>query len=355
MLVDRVGTSRRIIGAAVLLAAGACSFGSDTKGNPGLGPGSGDGSTEGSSSSDDDGESTIGDPLSGTEEEGEATAAVDTSGDGPGSPARLVIVPDVLDYGNIAAQSDQVLQLDVRNLGGSTALLLTEVLIPGPFGLSGGFPGTGGTCADELGPGDSCKLAVGFHPAAIGPYVSSLDLAYYDGVDLGQPRAAPSVALAGGGVGETDNLIVNPSAESSLDGWTPTGSQWEATPDDAVDGAHAFEAGNPALGTTTLVQTIALGEWEAPLSEGGLHFRFAGSAKAPQAGASYRVDLDFGTGSQSPLQGMSQAWDGVNLTGPVPLHSTAVTVTLQCASAAFQPCGARFDELSLSLVYPPPS
>jgi hypothetical protein len=348
---------RRIV-IVSLLAATSCSFASDGMGGqPGLGPDSASGSTGGSAGSEDVGDPTSGDPSptsDGTSAD-DSTSAVETTTGAPGSPARLMYAPNALDFGNVVADGDYVLELDVRNTGGSPALILTDVLIPGPFGLSGGYPGAGGTCGDELGAGESCTLAVGFHPSTIGPHVSSLDLTYYDGVDLAQPVMAPSVGLAGGGIGETENLILNPGAESGVDAWAMAGSTWEATDGDAFEGSYAFEAGNPGLGNTTLTQSIALGEWSDPLALGGLHFRFAAAGRAPESGSSYRIDLDFGTGSVSPLQGTSSEWDPVNATGPVPLGATAVTVTLVCVPGAFDACGALFDGLALSLVYPPPS
>lgn len=343
-----------IVSAAWLVAAG-CTFGADGSATGFDLGSSADGSTGSSSdASESDASSTGDDPPPGSESADPTTSAPETTG-APGSPAELVFVPDALDFGNIAVDDDYVLQVDLRNAGGATAMLLTNVLVPGAFGLSGGWPGAGGTCGTELAPGESCRLAVGFHPRAIGPHASTLQLAYYDGIDLGAPVDAPPLPLRGGGVGETANLIVNPSAESSLDGWTMSGSTWSATTTDSTHGTHAFQAGNPALGTTTLSQTIGLGEWAAPLAVGGVHFRFSGAARSPTGNASYRVDLGFDTGSQSPLQGTSTTWDEVQTNGPAPLDATSVTVTLTCMAVAFQQCGALFDELSLTLVYPPPT
>jgi hypothetical protein len=354
MLFSPTRMPRRIFFASLL--ASACSFDGDgTGGNPNLGPGSADASSSGNDPSE--GEPSSSDPseTTGDDPTGETTTPVGTTGNEPGDPARLLYAPEALDFGNIANGDDYTLQLELRNAGGSAALLVTDILIPGAFGLSNGYPGMGGDCGDMLGPGERCRIGIGFHPDTIGPHLSAFDLQYYDGVDLGQPVHAPVVALRGGGVGETENLVVNPGAESSLDGWTMMDSTWEAIAEDVVDGGFAFEAGNPALGTTTLTQTIGLAEWTNPLAAGGMHYRFAASAKAPEEGSLYRIDLDFGTGAVTPLMGVQSDWDAVNVNGPVPLGATSVTVTLTCSAVALMPCGARFDALSLSLVYPPPS
>jgi hypothetical protein len=345
-----------IVSVAWLCGAG-CTFGTDGMGGgPDLGSASADGSTGGSESgSEVDPSDTGEDPAESSDSADDAsTSDITTTGE-PGTAARLVFVPNALDFGNVAVDGDAIRMVDVRNAGGSTAMINTDVVVPGAFGLSNGYPGEGGNCGSELGPGDSCSLAVGFHPNAIGPHVSNVRLSYYDGVDLGAPIETPPLPLEGGGVGETANLIVNPSAEAGLDGWTMNGSTWTATTVDAVQGGHSFQAGNPALGTTTLTQTIGLGEWLDPLAVGGLHFNFAGAARSPAGGASYRIDLEFDTGSQSPLQGTSSSWDSVDTSGPAPLGATTVTVTLTCMSIAFTECSALFDGLALSLVYPAPS
>jgi hypothetical protein len=350
-----IGMPRRIILLASLCAA-SCSFDVDGSGNnPNLGPDSASGSTSDDAESGGDPSTTDPPATSSEDEESGTSLPSETTDDPPGEPARLVFAPDELDFGNIAAGGDEVRELVMRNAGGSTALIITNVLIPSAFGLANGYPGAGGDCGEELAPGQSCTLGVGFHPDAIGPYAANLDIAYYDGIDLGQPVTAPPVPLRGGGVGETENLVVNPSAESSIDAWTMMDSTWEAITGDFVDGSYAFEAGNPALGVTTLTQTIGLGAWTDPLATGGMHFRFGGSAKAPESGSAYRVDLDFGTGAVTPMMGTSAAWDTANVTGPVPIGATSVTITLQCTAGALNACGARFDALALSLVYPPPA
>ena len=337
--------------ALLLCLACACTFNVNGTPNTDLGPGESTTGEPDVSSEGSDG-STSTDPSA---DDSETTTPPDSSSGGPpADPAQLMFTPAELDFGNLAVDDDRTLTVDIKNIGGAPASFVTPVVIPGPFGLPGGYPGDGGTCGDTLDPGDSCTLEVRFNPNTLGPYTSALEVGFYDGVDLGQPAVATPVPLSGGAAGESDNLISNPSAEDGINGWTESLSNWDATTDDFVDGTAAFQSGNPIGGNTTLSQDISLSSWSDPLDVGGVHFQFSGSARVPDSVAGYAIELDFGISTQTPLQGNQTTWDAVDASGPVPIGADAVTVVLRCTVLGINECSALFDALSLNLVYPAP-
>jgi hypothetical protein len=71
----------------------------------------------------------------------------------------------------------------VTNVGGVKATALQAVAPGGPFAFTGGaYPGTNGSCATDLDPGQSCTMALTFAPTAPGATSRPLGLGYGDGV-----------------------------------------------------------------------------------------------------------------------------------------------------------------------------
>ncbi|RME18397.1 MAG: DUF2341 domain-containing protein [Bdellovibrio sp.] len=122
-------------------------------------------------------------------------------------PALLVIAGvNPYDYGNKALGSSTDQLFTITNSGGVTATGLSEIGLAAPFGLSGPFPGTNGTCGNTLASGNSCTIEVRFTPTALGLATDSIEMQYNNGL------VTTSVTLGVQGTG------VNPALLTISDG-----------------------------------------------------------------------------------------------------------------------------------------
>jgi hypothetical protein len=87
------------------------------------------------------------------------------------------------DFGTVGLPTDHL--FTVTNDGAQTATSMMDGagLDSGFDWKDGTYPGTGGTCAGSLAPGDACTLIVTFKPSGNGPDGSTLLVRYYDGAN----------------------------------------------------------------------------------------------------------------------------------------------------------------------------
>jgi hypothetical protein len=70
----------------------------------------------------------------------------------------------------------------LRNVGHKTATqLISDFGLSITFSFPGGFPGTGGDCADSLAPGESCTVVVMFSPQYVGAFEQAMRVGYHNG------------------------------------------------------------------------------------------------------------------------------------------------------------------------------
>jgi hypothetical protein len=93
-----------------------------------------------------------------------------------------------LDFGTIESGDAVEKFLTIKNTGGTTARNMYIAGMTTPVGYTGGgYPGTAGNCAAELGPGESCQLDLMISPTVTAyssaSYTNTLKFKYYDGKD----------------------------------------------------------------------------------------------------------------------------------------------------------------------------
>ena len=73
----------------------------------------------------------------------------------------------------------------MTNDGAFSATNVSSDFVTASFRYSGGdFPGTGGSCSDSLGPGESCELYLTFEPARSGEFFEVLRVVYDNGAEI---------------------------------------------------------------------------------------------------------------------------------------------------------------------------
>lgn len=129
-------------------------------------------------------------------------------------PASVFVTPtEGVDFGKVAIEQTQDATVRLVNAGGSTASGITSPASTVAFKFKGGFfPGTGGTCSNDLKADQGCTLVVTFAPVAMTKYHEVLSIDYNDGendqttgVDLkgeGGPKL-PGGTTGGGTGGST--------------------------------------------------------------------------------------------------------------------------------------------------------
>ncbi len=104
--------------------------------------------------------------------------------DGTGANPALLSISDGLtyDYGNVVVGGSSQKTFTITNSGGVAATTLSEASpLSAPFQLSGGFPGTGGTCGATLASGANCTIVVNYDPTASGVHADTIMIGYIDG------------------------------------------------------------------------------------------------------------------------------------------------------------------------------
>lgn len=140
------------------------------------------------------------------------------------APPTLAIAPTSFNYGSIAVGSTSAPQtFTVTNVGsGPTGTVVMSIT-----GTNGGdFLGGVNNCSGvSLASGQSCTVAVGFVPLAVGPRTATLTA-------VASPGSPATATLSGTGVAATAQLVMAPSSHSFgtvLIGGTPATQQFTVT------------------------------------------------------------------------------------------------------------------------------
>jgi len=327
--------------------ATASQSGSGTTADPTITTGGDDdtGTSGGSSSTDD--------PTTGTTPTAESSST-GAPGDAPALLQWTLEEPS-LDYGDIPVDGAGSSIILLENVGDNTATSMATGSIPGDFSFPGGYPGTEGTCGTELEAGQTCRLDLRFGPTRIGPVQSSLQIEYYDGVNLASPAQTEALTLLGAGQGESANLLLNGDAElGDTEHWSvPLGSPNWTTTGAAFGGSYAFTP-TGAFIVSVLDQAVDLSDWQDETSIAGLRYRVRARTRSNTAAHSYRVYINLGNDFSQLIDGSDASWTLVEQADDVPLGTTQATVRIECANneIAGGPCDVAFDDVTLQMVYP---
>ncbi len=301
-----------------------------------------------------------------TETTGDLTAAPTSSSGGrpatTGGTALLEISDGPLfDFGDIDQAASAIHLFTVLNVGDGPATGLSGGMGPGAFEYTGGaFPGISGTCVDLLDPADDCQVEVSFTPTTIGLFDGTLSLTH-------DTDGEAAVALTGAGMGQSDNLLVNPGGEdlgSPPMGWSNSG------PGDWVAGQFPPVipfAGNACIGsdlgpsdeTFVLEQAAVVGAWASTIDAGMLRISFVGLARSQDLfNNDYRLQLDYLDAMDQPLVQWSTAWETSDQweqyddSRYAPVGTRTIVVSLNCRKTAGNVCDTFYDELNLHATYP---
>jgi hypothetical protein len=89
-----------------------------------------------------------------------------------------------LEFGLVMPGTRQEKTLTLTNLGGVTAETFSIIKLDAPFAFAGDeYPGTGGTCGEQLAPSASCTLVIECAPLLPGAVESDFVLRYVDGLE----------------------------------------------------------------------------------------------------------------------------------------------------------------------------
>jgi hypothetical protein len=140
----------------------------------------------------------------------------------------------------------------VTNTGAATATTISGGALASPFGYPGqsGYPGTGGSCAATLAPGDSCTVVVVFAPAGPTPATATLSINYDDG----SGNVSATRAMAGSGTSEPV-LVVQDFNVANLQA-----AAWDfGTIGVGGTAAHEFYVTNTGGATASSLAALAIG------------------------------------------------------------------------------------------------
>lgn len=141
------------------------------------------------------------------------------------APAQLALSDGPLyNFGTIPATGTAERTFTVTNSGSLSATAMSGLGLTAPFSFKGGtYPGTGGTCAATLTAGGNCTVVVTFAPTANGPFASSVQVAYHNGV--GSVQANRDLQGVGAPAG---SLSISGAPTYDFGSW-PQGATREAT------------------------------------------------------------------------------------------------------------------------------
>lgn len=278
---------------------------------------------------------------------------------GEGEPLLSISDGATFDFGAVPTGTQASHLFTVTNTGDAEAVGL-DGTVAAPFGFPGGFPGGAGTCGASLAAGASCTVEVVFSPGALGLHVGTLAVGHADGPDVTRD-------LAGGGAGQSDNLLANPGGETFGEpppSWTQVVGDWIA---DVLPGETAPYAGmgyiyaDSGMSNTdySLQQTVAVSTWAVTIDQGLMHLAFSGRARALAAGDNqYRIRVHYlaaGGGTLALYNTDYQsvpAWTSYTDTRVAPVGTRSVRVELNCRKQSGTYCNAYFDALDLHAEYP---
>jgi hypothetical protein len=359
------------VGVAALLhvAVSGCSFDTTAAGGSGA-----LGGTEADSGSTTAAPGTSTSPTSnateGGNESGPGDSTTGSEGDeattgSSGEPASVAILElsQSFDFELVDQGGSDTHVFRLENVGEASATGVMPTVGPLPFAIANT------DCESDVPPRGSCEIEVVFAPTSIGAFGGELVVAYHDG------QAAQAVArdIAGGGAGQTGNLIRNPGGEN-CNGDAPPNNWFEVVGDDwqcstgfggvvPHPGDAMFFPGLTADGTVPdLAQDVPVPEELLPLvSQGAISIRFSGwSVSVSNGDDPRRFQLEFIDAARRPIAGATwesrwnagDAWTQVEDVMMPDAATTAIRVHLQCSIMVPTNCSAMFDDLRLHFVYP---
>jgi hypothetical protein len=278
---------------------------------------------------------------------------------GEGEPLLSISDGATFDFGSVPTGGQASHLFTVTNSGDGEATGL-QGTVAAPFSLPGGFPGGAGTCGQSLAPGADCLVEVVFSPNELGLYVGTLAVGHAGGPDVARD-------LAGGGAGQSANLLANPGGESFGEpppSWTQVVGNWIAgvLPGEAAPfaGAGYIYADTGANNTDySLQQTVAVSTWAVTIDQGLLNLAFSSRARALVAGNDqHRIRVHYldQMGSTLALYNTDYqsvaAWTQYADTRIAPIGTRSVRVELNCRKMNGDFCNAYFDALDLRAEYP---
>jgi hypothetical protein len=290
----------------------------------------------------------------------------DTTTDEPppvttGDRTPLLMLSDgpTYDFGDVDTDQAVAHVFTLTNAGDAEATGLSAT-VAAPFGFSGGFPGAAGDCDDALAAGQSCAIEVTFAPTALGRHLATLAVTHDTGPDVTRN-------LAGGAIGETENLVVNAGGEATgapPPGWTEVLGAWEAdayvleTLPFAGD-AYLLSGAGPNNQDLSLRQSIDLDAWATTADAGRLRISFSGRARAYATDDDeHRIRIHYYDSTGATLQvwtsnyDSQDAWTQYSDERLAPAGTRTLQVELNCRKDSGTHCYAYFDALELRASYP---
>lgn len=279
-----------------------------------------------------------------------------------GTSGALLTISDgpAYSFGNIDLGLEEVQIFAVTNEGDADATGIAGLPLSDPFTYPGGFPGSAGTCGETLAPQDTCFVMVSFAPALPGLFADTLAIAHDDGPDL-------TLSLAGGGTGQSVNLLANPGGEDQGNpppGWALVGrNEWvagllmqQASPHEG----QAYIYAHQGPGTDyTLVQDVDVSAWALTIDQGMMRFSFEGWGRTYEPlNDEYRLMLRYQAVDGSELISWSSGWHGQPswsqdaTLANAPRGTRTIRVELGCRKNMGIGCNAYIDTLDLHAVFP---
>ena len=120
----------------------------------------------------------------------------------------LLVIGDssTYDYGLLLTGFVATKELEVTNIGGETATLISPLSIPAPYSYVGGeYPGTNGDCENVFGVGETCIIEIEYAPFATATDFSDVTLFYNNSVGT----VSASIELKGRGYLPLQSLILS--------------------------------------------------------------------------------------------------------------------------------------------------
>jgi hypothetical protein len=263
------------------------------------------------------------------------------------------------EFGDVTTGGQLSHVFTVTNDGDAEAMGLTGA-VGAPFSLPGGFPGTRGSCGGSLGPGEGCTVEVVFAPGELGRHAATLTVSH----DAGEA----SRDVAGGAIGQTDNLLANAGGEEDGQpppGWTALEGVWiaGALPEEVspAEGERYFYSDTGPNSTDfVLRQDVDVSAWATTADASALRISFSGQARGwPVVDSDQqRIRVHYLDGRGSAMQLWTtdyqdtDDWQAYADERVAPAGTRTVRVELNCRKSSGMYCNAYFDALELRASYP---
>ena len=187
------------------------------------------------------------------------------------TPANLAISNGVTyDYGAVVATGSKDFTFTVTNSGDLGASVMTGAGLSAPFTYKGGsYPGTGGNCSTSLaGAGTTCTIVVTFAPSVTGPFSSTIQINYNNGVTSvnsqrgvqGTGATPASLTLSGGPTYNFGILAQNGNVDGTITITNGGGVPATSIGGSGLSAPYSFKGGVFPGGVGTCTATLAAGD-----------------------------------------------------------------------------------------------